>query len=193
MKICKVEGCEKKSRAKGYCNKHYQQMKKYGKTLNRTTHDPNEIILKEDYAEIILYNVKSKEVARALIDLDDVERIKGYKWYLGHGYVSGVIKKRCIFLHRFLLNPPKENEIDHINHIPTDNRKSNLRVCTSSQNKMNQKSKGYYWKKEDKKWYVRIAVDRKTISLGLFNTEAEAKEVRKQAEIKYFKEFRYKE
>lgn len=30
MRECKVEGCTEKHEAKGYCKKHYQQMRKYG-------------------------------------------------------------------------------------------------------------------------------------------------------------------
>ena len=33
MEECKVEGCENKHRAKGYCQKHYDKFKKYGDPL----------------------------------------------------------------------------------------------------------------------------------------------------------------
>ena len=56
MKICKVEGCNNKVHGKGYCNKHYRQFKRYGE-IRRTLKDPNEIVLHDDYAEIILYDM----------------------------------------------------------------------------------------------------------------------------------------
>jgi len=30
---CSVEGCNEKHKAKGYCNRHYRQYKKYGEVL----------------------------------------------------------------------------------------------------------------------------------------------------------------
>ena len=78
MKVCTVEGCNGKVHAKGYCDKHYRQYKRYGK-IRRTNKDPNEIIVHEDYAEIILYDKNCNEKDRALIDLDDVYKVKQYK------------------------------------------------------------------------------------------------------------------
>ena len=33
MRICKIEGCENKHEAKGYCNKHYLRIWRYGDPL----------------------------------------------------------------------------------------------------------------------------------------------------------------
>jgi len=191
MKICKVDGCESKHKGKGYCGKHYMQIKMYGGILERTIHDRNEIVIKENYAEIVLYNIKHKEIGRTLISLEDIEKVKKYKWcFDGKGYVIGKIKGKTAFLHRLLLNPPRDKVIDHINHITIDNRRCNLRVCTREENQMNRKSRGYYWNKLIKKWQVQIRFNGKRKSIGCFKTEEEAKRAREQAEIKYYKEFR---
>ena len=195
MKICKVEGCNGKHKAKGYCNKHYKQLLRHGKILERSHKDLNEIIEYEDYAEIVLYNKHNEEVARALIDLDDVDRVKNYKWSLTHEYVYNRDKSR---LHRYIMDCPEDMVVDHINHNPLDNRKSNLRICTQQQNSMN-KSKhsnnisgvaGVSWKKDKHKWCARIIYNRKNIHIGYFDTLEEAIEARKQAEIEYFGEYR---
>ena len=76
MKECQVEGCSNKHYGKGYCQKHYNQVRKYGKILTRTRKDPNEIIVYDNYAEIVLYDNYGKEINKALIDLDDIEKVK---------------------------------------------------------------------------------------------------------------------
>lgn len=71
------------------CGKHCTQMQRHGKIMERTRTDINEYIFYEDYAEIILYNRKNLEVARAMISLDKVELCQKYKWSLGgYGYAS---------------------------------------------------------------------------------------------------------
>ncbi len=55
-------------------------MSRYGKTLTRTMKDKNEYVLYQDYAEIILYDKNKNEKARVVIDLDDIEKCKEYKW-----------------------------------------------------------------------------------------------------------------
>ena len=200
MKKCKVEGCNGVHKAKGYCAKHYAQYKRHGEVPERTIYDPNEIVLYDDYAEIVIYNKYCEEVARALIDLEDVDIIKEYKWNLRNndGYISN---KKVGLLHRLIMNPDNDMVVDHINHNKLDNRKSNLRICTQQQNTMNTSlSKnntsgiaGICWDKLRSKWKSYININSKRINLGYFNTKKEAIEARKQAELEYFGEYRNKE
>lgn len=197
MKQCSVEGCNNKHYSKGYCSKHYNQYKKYGKILKRTKFDPNEILEHNDYAEIVLYDKNNEEFAKALIDLEDIDKVKEYKWCLNNtGYIHN--RKNNIMLHRLIMDCPDDKVVDHINHNPLDNRKENLRICTPQQNNMNRSNrynntsgvKGVHWDKEYNKWRCQITINKKTIHLGRFNSIEEAIEVRKQAEIKYFGEYR---
>ena len=198
MKVCAVEGCNGKVHGKGYCDKHYRQYKRYGK-IRRTNKDPNEIIMHEDYAEIILYDKNCNEKDRALIDLDDVYKVKQYKWCLdAYGYVIGG-KDKKIRLHRFIMNCPDDMVVDHINLNPLNNRKSNLRICTKQQNEMNRPTRshntsgvtGVSKHKQTNKWRAYIEYNQKYIHLGLFNTKEEAIKARKEAELKYFGKYRY--
>ena len=79
----------------------------------------------------------------------DYKELRKYHWYWcskDHNevaYIYGRIKGKLISVHRFLMNPPQNLEIDHINGIPSDNRRENLRICTRSQN--------HIWKGENMK------------------------------------------
>ena len=198
MKICKVEGCNNKYYAKGYCEKHYNQIRKHGK-IKRTIYDSNEIVLHEGYVEMILYDKQCNEVGRTLIDIEDIDKVKKYKWFIHDNYVYCGTSK--ILLHRFIMNCPDDKVVDHINHNPLDNRKCNLRICSNQQNCMNanlskNNTSGYtgvIWHKLSQKWQSEIRVDGKYIYLGLFINLKDAIEARKQAEIKYFGEYRNKE
>lgn len=89
--------------------------------------------------------------------------------------------------------------IDHINGDTLDNRRSNLRECTNTENcrnradNYNNKSgyKGVFWYTHCKtpKWVANITVDRKKIHLGYFENIEDAIEARRKAEEKYFGEY----
>ena len=195
MKNCKVRGCSKSAYykdngKKGYCQKHYLQMWKYGKILKRTLKDKNKIIDCGDYCEIVLYNKFCKPIAKTKIDKEDLGKVKGHKWgLLKTNYIFCNNKK--ILLHQFILGKKNGFEIDHINHDKTDCRRNNLRFVTRSQNSMNRKVKGYYWNKKNKKWMAYINKNYKRIYSEYFINEQDAINARRQAEQKYFKEFAF--
>lgn len=201
MSICKVDGCENKCKAKGYCLKHYKQFLRYGFT-KRSRKEPNEIILHENYAEILLYNMMGEEVARALIDIEDIEKVHGIKWgYETGGRVRGFCvingKRKLVKLHRHILQV--DGEIDHINRNQLDNRKCNLREATSSQNNMNKgsqkgskvKYKGVVERKtmHKIKYIAQIAAYGKHKYLGIYDTAIEAAKAYNKAAKELHKEF----
>lgn len=194
MKICTVEGCENKHYAKGYCAKHYKQFKNHGHILERTYRDLNEIIDCGDYAEIVLCNKQCEEVARAIIDVEYIDIVKDYKWSYSYGYVRN---NQVGLLHRFIMNPPDDMVIDHINRDRLDNRRHNLRICTIEQNNKNCSKRsnntsgiiGVNWEKRRNKWRAEISINGKNKFLGYYTTLEEAAEARRQAEIEYYGEF----
>jgi hypothetical protein len=88
-------------------------------------------------------------------------------------------------------------QVDHVNRIKTDNRISNLRLATNSQNKYNigKRStntsgyKGVSLVKKTGKWFAKICVDGKQIGLGHFITPEEAHAAYCAAATKYHGEF----
>jgi len=197
IKLCKVKHCNHKHYAKGYCAKHWKQINRYGKILNRTRFDLNEIINYKKHAEIVIYNkhkkgCEPKEKCRSIIDLKNVDKVKSFKWSLtALGYVKCVNQR--IWLHRLITTCPGGKYVDHINHNLLDNRNINLRIVTIQQNNQNNSvSKGYSWDKSKKSFEVYININGRKKYIALTKTEKEAIILRKKAEIKYFKEYRYK-
>jgi len=199
MKICKINGCGRKHLSKGYCSKHYQQVRKHGKILKRTIKDPNEIIIKGSIAEIILYNNKCKEVARAIVDAEDVEKVRGHKWYLTQGYVQAMLNGKPVGIQHIVMGvtPRNQQPVDHRNGNPLYNNKSNLRVCFHKENIRNAEKrknntsgfKGVFWNRINKNWFSQIMVNYKTIYLGSFKEKIDAAKAYNDGAVKYHGEF----
>lgn len=195
MKKCKVKWCNKNQKTIGYCSKHYKQFYRHGIIFERTKFDPNEIICKGKICEIVLYTGKSnqKEIARTFIDKKFINKVKKYKWSVrSSGYVyAHYNKNKNIQLHRLIIGKVSKGlVVDHKNENPLDNRIANLRVATHSQNHSNNsKIKGYHYDKLRNKFYVSIKKESKSIYIGRFDTESEAKQARLAAEKKYLDKF----
>jgi hypothetical protein len=124
----------------------------------------------------------------AIIDAEDAEKVGKHNWYFGkNGYAATNIrnkngKKIMPYLHRFIMNEPDGMDVDHIHGNTLDNRKSQLRVCTTAENCRNQRIashntsglKGVSWHKQCKKWRSYITIHKKHIHLGLFDSPERA-------------------
>ena len=136
----------------------------------------------------------------SLIDTEDVEKCKSIGiWSVSKdGYVENCTTG--IYLHRFVMNCPKDMEIDHIYHDPLDNRKSQLRFATSSQQKMNTKKRkdntsgqrGVYYDKSRDTWNVNINIHDMHFRKR-YKTYDEAVERANQIYETYFGDFKYKD
>lgn len=180
------------------CSKHKKQIYEYGKITDptaRTTHDRNEYILHDDYAEMVLRDRQNNIIANALIDLDDVERCKLQKWSIGKKdpqkqYVRAKNAKISTSLQRYILNYDGPLDIDHINMNKLDNRKANLRIVTRAENLANNKFDGVY-QTENGRWKVKIVrYGKEFYSRGSgFKTREEAIAYRDQV-LQYVEEHR---
>lgn len=150
----------------------------------------NEIIKYFNHAEIIILNKDNEEIARAIIDLEDVERCSKLKWGMGsQGYIENRSKR--ILLHQFILGKEYHYRLiteicDHINRNKLDNRKINLRIVSYSINNFNKNSKGYYYNNTYNKYFAYITVNHKLITLGRYDNEDDAIWARKSAECRYY-------
>lgn len=129
----------------------------------------------------------------AVVDLKDYERVNQFRWHAlrlphttyaqGRVRVDGQIVR--ISMHRFVMNPDPELDVDHVDHDGLNNQRSNLRVATRSMNLGNMqidtrgssRYKGVHFEKSPKRakrWSAQISVHNERIHLGRFYTEVEA-------------------
>lgn len=80
--------------------------------------------------------------------------------------------------------------VDHINGDIRDNRKCNLRICSTAENVRHRSGvKGWYLDRSTGRYFSRIRVDGKIIHLGMFDTKEDAAAAYRAASVKYHGEF----
>lgn len=139
-----------------------------------------------------------------IIDKDDFEKVSQFNWQVGirpNGRKYARKSPRTPGeekLHRFIMNPPRNKEIDHINCDTLDNRKCNLRICDRAENRKNtvkqkgnfsSKYKGVHWIAKRNRWMSQIVVNKKKITIGDFSTDIEGAYAYDRAALKYHGEF----
>ena len=150
----------------------------------------------------MLINIKGIDV---LVDDDDVERVLAHGWCPHRSAQSGVyfcasitaISNKPVSLHRFIMKlSPKDNKVvDHINGDTLDNRKENLRICTTKGNNRNSSTprnntSGYKGvTKRGKLYMAYIKVNYKQIRLNSWSTIEDAARMYDIAALYYFGEF----
>jgi hypothetical protein len=100
-------------------------------------------------------------------------------------------------LHRAIIQAKPEETVDHIDGNGLNNRRSNLRICTKSENAQNRRTrrntvsgvKGVVWHKRIKKWQASIMVGGKGVHLGYFQTVEAAAAAYAKASAERHKQF----
>jgi hypothetical protein len=197
MKICITEGCGREVEYSGYqlCKRCYIRLWRKGK-LEKPEFIPNTILVEGGIIKIELCNENKEVAGYAIIDKEDYEHVKGYRWYKhisGYAYNSST----KTFLHQHIAQLMGIKNTDHINRDRSDNRKTNLREATLFENARNKgvrkNSKSGYtgvnWITNESKYRAYINVSDKKIPLGGFDNPVDAAKAYNEAAVKYFGEF----
>lgn len=151
----------------------------------------------------------------ARVDAEDYRAVSGYSWCVmaastGKCYASRAMRiapqlgrrKRpgdgkthtLVLMHRVILRRKlgrslaAHERVDHVNGDPSDNRRKNLRLATSSQNICNAEKyrrsrwnsrctsqyKGVSWSNTEQRWRAFISKDGRRITIGRFSSEEDA-------------------
>jgi len=162
---------------------HHGLMRSFGCSA-RTSTDAK-IELCSDHAKVPLHGRRGVFHGWTIIDLVDVEKVKAIAWTIDpRGYVVGHPRgsKNSITMHRWLMIGVENIEmVDHRDRDRLNNRRMNLRACTSGGNAKNTSlaknntsgAKGVSLDVNGR-WRARIWKDSKEIRIGTFSTVAEA-------------------
>lgn len=151
---------------------------------------------KNSFVELVdCYEFTATNGSKFVVDKDDFDRVSVFNWYQdkkGYFYTRNNYKQ--IKLHRFILKlNPEDKMVDHIDRDKSNNKKSNLRLATNSQNLANVTHnknntsgfRGVLFIKDKNKWQAKYASN----FLGYFNTFEEAKKARLEYENENLGEF----
>lgn len=129
----------------------------------------------------------------AVVDDADYAKVSTAKWSANPTQTPGKFyaalksnggngKNTTVYMHRLIVDAKPGEEVDHKNNDGLNNQRSNLRVCTRTQNEWNKglgrnNKSGYfgvYRGPTFQRWRSQVIVGRKLISFGYYDTAEEA-------------------
>jgi hypothetical protein len=133
----------------------------------------------------------------AYVDAADYEWLTQWNWYMHGGYAARREKRKWVFMHRQIMQPPRKKLVDHRDGNRGNNCRCNLRVCSHLENQQNKRKengsasqyKGVFYDKRHDKWYSRCRYAGKYHGLGYYDLEIDAARAYDRAAVLYFGEF----
>lgn len=135
-----------------------------------------------------------------LISPEDFRLVAPFAWFISAGtsnpYARTAHQGKTLSMHRLIMGEP-DGDVDHANGNTLDNRRSNLRVCSRSQNQMNAQKlrgktpfRGVYYCTREQKWVATGSPAKgQKKQLGRFNAAAEAAIAYDIFAVKFYGEF----
>jgi hypothetical protein len=136
--------------------------------------------------------VSSKRLGDKIVQIDDgdFELVSKYKWYISNSkaqpdklYIYPTTGRPPLAMHRLIMGVTDTMlYVDHIDRNTLNNQRSNLRICSPSENQFNQGPhkrnttgfKGVCFNSRTQKYIAQIAYKKKDIYGGLFDTPEQA-------------------
>jgi len=123
-----------------------------------------------------------------LVDDADYDWLSQWRWFAHRDHRTFYARRgiwrngttTIVKMHRLILDAPPGSETDHINGNGLDNRRCNLRLCSTAENQYNSRKrlgtssryKGV--SRHRKQWRAMIKVQGRSIHLGCFGDEEAA-------------------
>lgn len=170
---------------------YYETLKEKRAEL-RPARYPNPIERTPEGVWVLVMNKHGKERTRFMVDAADYEKyVAPYRWHVGSTSYNRVCTyakvptgsgSSTVLLARWLMNPPADAEVDHVDENPLNNRRENLRIVTRKQNEENKtrkrpgssKYRGVYLDKQTGRWRAEVTHNYKAHKSPRFDTEEEA-------------------
>lgn len=183
------------------CAKHYGQLKKFGKFLDKSTkraYDLNDFKVVGEEVYIYTTHHNGDVSGFFIIDKCDLDNVIIRKWRMWKGRIYTGNRVPISITKYLIPNTEKGMSIDHINQNPFDNRRCNLRVISQQANTQNRSLMstnisgfaGIWFDKSRNKWCSEIKYNYLKCFLGRYDSLEEACYVRYEAECIVFGEYR---
>ncbi len=142
----------------------------------------------------------------ALVDDEDYESISKHKWCASWNRYSKTFyavrhtrgqESKCVIMHRQILRATKGQEVDHRDHDGLNNQRSNIRLCSRTENMHNLTKhadgsspfKGVILDKRSGCWESKMMCRKKRIWLGCFGNPLLAAMVYDAGARKFYGDF----
>lgn len=180
-KTCSIENCEKPSRTRGWCEKHYARYKRHGDPLYSVYNNPARVFREntEWQGSCLVWTGPTAPNGYGRIRVEGRQpRVHRYAWEQENGPI------------------PEGMFLDHICYNRVCCNVKHLRLATNSENVANRSgpnkgsssgSRNVY--AEGNRWSVMVSKDHATHRFGAYETIEEAAVVAEQARLELFGEF----
>ena len=152
----------------------------------------------------MIVRLKLNHGKSTVVDAEDAPILRRYAWravrrhslWYAAGVKYGPKGRRDVYLHRLIAHARRGQTIDHLDGDGLNNRRRNLRKCSTKENIRNarikphsSRFKGVYWSRHNREWRAQIGVNRRIITLGGFASETAAARAYNAAAVKHHGRF----